>query len=329
MLNFHHYLQVSRPVSPLRHRRPEVRGSQRGALPLYALFKASPERWKNTWRKISGLLAATQHAHHIGEDAQNRWHRRQATLGKKKKKQGWGPVANLPLAVLDKPLGRILLGGLSSMELWEDLSGWLTACAPLIQAARVPIDSTCHCLKSKAAWQRHWGLVFILYSLHFGVVFGGLIELLLLVVCFIFLLTFRFLSSILVATVCSIKAAHASKLQYKIPYWYKYINHQIMRAATRIIADTTSFPVNFYIFRNCLRVLQLFPHLNNPFQNWHESKCKSIKFLRKHDLQITRLPSMPHSRITVLQKPTSPHKKKMWWKPALHLNTCVDALPQC
>lgn len=70
MLNFHHYLQVSHPISPLRHRRPEPHGSQWEAFPLYALFKPSPERWKNTWQRISGLLAATQHAHNIGEDTQ-------------------------------------------------------------------------------------------------------------------------------------------------------------------------------------------------------------------------------------------------------------------
>lgn len=126
---------------------------------------------ENPWPTCSHAACAPYRGRHIELMTQKTTH-----FGKK---QGWGPVANLPLAVLDKPLGRILLGGLSSMELWEDLSGWLTVCAPLIQAARVPIDSTCHCLKSKAAWQWHWRLVFILYSLYFGVVFGGLIELLL------------------------------------------------------------------------------------------------------------------------------------------------------
>lgn len=85
-------------------------------------------------------------------------------------KQGWGPVLNLPLAVLDEPPGQILLGGLSSVELWEDLSGWLTTSAPLIQAARVPIESTCHRLKSNAGWQWHCGVVFIWYSLYFGAI---------------------------------------------------------------------------------------------------------------------------------------------------------------
>lgn len=72
--------------------------------------------------------------------------------------------------------GQILLGGLSSVELWENLSGWLTTSAPLIQAAGVPIESTCHCLKSKAATQWHCGVVFlILSSLYFGVVYGRIV----------------------------------------------------------------------------------------------------------------------------------------------------------
>lgn len=58
--------------------------------------------------------------------------------------------------------------GLSSVVLWEDLSGWLTTSAPFIQAARVPIENTCHCLKSNAVWQWHCGVVFIWYSLYFA-----------------------------------------------------------------------------------------------------------------------------------------------------------------
>ncbi len=143
----------------------------RATLSLSALFKPSPDRRKTHDRQSLPYLQLPphRHEHHTERERETRsWsRRRQPTLGKK---QGWGPVLNLPLAVLDKPLGQILLGGLSSVELWEDLSGWLTTSAPLIQAAHVPIESTCHCLKSNAAWQWHCGVVFIWYSLSFGAV---------------------------------------------------------------------------------------------------------------------------------------------------------------
>lgn len=64
--------------------------------------------------------------------------------------------------------GKILPGDLSSVEGWEDLSGWLTTSALLMSAAHVPTESAHHCLESKAARQRHCGVVFILYSLYFG-----------------------------------------------------------------------------------------------------------------------------------------------------------------
>ena len=146
----------SHPSPLLRHRRPELHSSQWAEFffflfiflffffLLYALFKPSADRRKTHDRQSLPYLQLHQTGTHI---IQRGTHRTEVTEDSPLwEKQGWGPVLNLPLAVLDEPPGQILLGGLSSVELWEDLSGWLTTSAPLIQAVRVPVESPCHCL---------------------------------------------------------------------------------------------------------------------------------------------------------------------------------------
>lgn len=151
----------------------------RATLSLSALFKPRAEGRKrmtdnlcpicsyNTWAQTSEKC--------IGLKPQKRTH-----LGKK---QGWGPVLNMPVTVLDKPPGQILLGGPSSVEHWEDLSGLLTTSAALIQPAHVSKESVCHGFKSKASWQWHVGLFHLVFHFNLEKFWGSTLGALRFLLC--------------------------------------------------------------------------------------------------------------------------------------------------
>lgn len=100
-----------------------------------------------------------------------RSHRRQPSFRKKKKKKtglraSSKSASGCPWRTsrLDPP-GWSKQGGAPRRFIWM-VDNFCT----IIQAARVPTESTCHCLKSIAAWQWHCGVVFIWYSQYSGVV---------------------------------------------------------------------------------------------------------------------------------------------------------------